>query len=71
MTIEELKQELLGKEYPERVQIFVDQVVFDVPKFLKVAFIEVEQWNKDLEKCPAYLRLMRFRDAVSKEKGEE
>lgn len=69
MTIEELKQELLGKEYPETVQIYVDQKVTDVPKFLHVSFIELEKWTKDIEKCPAYVRLIRFRDAVS-QKGE-
>lgn len=65
MNIEELKQELLGKEYPEAVQIYVDQKVTDIPKFLRVSFIELEKWAKDIEKCPAYVRLIRFRDAVS------
>ena len=64
MTIEELKQDLLGKTYPNEVQIFVDQLVTDVPKFLRVSFIELEKWTKDIEKCPAYVRLIRFRAAV-------
>ena len=43
MTIEELKQELLGKTYPEKVQISEDQVVVNVPLFLRIQFIELEQ----------------------------
>ncbi|PRD48105.1 DUF6965 family protein [Sphingobacterium haloxyli] len=62
--IEELKSELLGKSFPERVEISQEQVVVDVDTFLKIQFIEVEAWKKDLEKCPAYLRLTKFREAV-------
>ncbi|HLS93986.1 MAG TPA: hypothetical protein VK017_00355 [Sphingobacterium sp.] len=65
MTIEELKNELLGRTYPERVQISPDQVVLDAETFLRIQFIELEAWKKELEKCPAYLRLVRFRDAVN------
>lgn len=65
MSIEELKSELLGKSYPEKVQINVDQIVVDVPLFLKVSFIEAEQWTKDLEKCPGWVRLIRFKEAIS------
>jgi len=64
MTIEELKSELLGKSYPERVQISPEQVVVDAETFLKIQFIEVDAWTKDIEKCPAYIRLLKFRDAV-------
>ncbi len=64
MTIEELKAELLGKNYPSEVRIGVDHLVVDVPLFLKVSFIEAEQWAKDLEKCPGWIRLMRFKEAV-------
>ena len=65
MSIEELKAELLGKEYPDEVQIHVDQIVVDVPLFLKVSFIEAEQWTKDLEKCPGWIRLNRFKEAIA------
>lgn len=66
MTIEELKQELLGKSYTEsKVQISPDQIVVDIPLFLKVQFIELDQWSKDITKCPGYVRLMKFREAVS------
>ncbi|PRD56611.1 DUF6965 family protein [Sphingobacterium gobiense] len=64
ITIEELKSELLAKSLPERVEISQEQVVVDVDTFLKIQFIEVEAWKKDLEKCPAYLRLMKFREAI-------
>lgn len=65
MSIDELKVELLGKDYPEEVRIHVDQVVVDVPLFLKVSFIEAEQWTKDLEKCPGWVRLIRFKEAIN------
>lgn len=65
MTIDELKAELLGRSYPERVAISEDQVVFDTALFLEIQFIEVDNWRKDIGKCPAYVRLMRFRQAVN------
>jgi hypothetical protein len=65
VTIEELKQELLGKTYSEKVQISEDQVVVDVPLFLKIQFIELEQWQRDITKCPGYVRLMKFKEAIS------
>lgn len=70
MTVEDLKNELYGKTFPERVQIGPDQVVLDVEKFLKIQFIECEQWKRDIEKCPAYVRLMRFYEAVNKVEEE-
>lgn len=65
MSIEELKSELLDKSYPSEVRIGVDHVVIDVPLFLKISFIEAELWTKDLEKCPGWVRLKRFKNAVS------
>ncbi|MGO1243036.1 MAG: DUF6965 family protein [Sphingobacterium sp.] len=66
MIIEELKKELLGKTYPETVQISADQVVADAATFLKIQFIEVDLWTKEKEKCPAYLRLLKFHEATRK-----
>lgn len=65
MTKEELKEELYSKTYPEQVRISVDQLVSDVPKFLRVSFIEVDKWSKELDKCPAWVRLLKFKEAVS------
>ncbi|MGN0002651.1 MAG: DUF6965 family protein [Sphingobacterium composti] len=65
MNIEELKKELLGKTFSEKVQISEDQIVVDVPLFLKIQFIELEQWQRDITKCPAYVRLMKFKEAIS------
>ena len=65
MTIDELKQELLGKTYPEKVQISEDQIVVDVSLFLKIQFIELEQWQREITKCPGYVRLMKFKEAIS------
>jgi len=64
VTREELKQELLGKSYPNEVRISADQVVVDVSLFLRIQFIELDQWAKDITKCPAYVRLMKFKEAV-------
>lgn len=66
MTVEDLKNELFGKTYPSEVQINPDQIVVDVQKFLHIQFIECDNWKKDIEKCPAYVRLMRFYEAVNK-----
>lgn len=65
MSIEELKAELLNKSYASEVRISVDQIVLDVPLFLKISFLEAEQWTKDLEKCPAWQRLLKFKEAVA------
>lgn len=65
MTIEELKQELLGETYPEKVQISEDQIVVDVSLFLKIQFIELEQWHRDITKCPGYVRLLKFKEAIN------
>ncbi|KGE13371.1 DUF6965 family protein [Sphingobacterium deserti] len=65
MTIDELKQELSGKSFPQEVMISPDQIVFDPELFLRTQFIMVDAWKKDIEKCPAYIRLVRFKDAIS------
>lgn len=69
MTVEELKRELSGRSFPERVTISPDQVVFDVELFLRIQFIIIDAWKKDIQKCPAYVRLMRFRDALANEEA--
>lgn len=66
MSIEELKQECLGKTFPDNVKISEDQIVVDVPLFLRIQFIELEQWQRDITKCPGYVRLMKFKGAVNK-----
>ena len=64
ITVDELKSELLGQSFPVEVKISEEQLVVDVETFLKIQFIEVDSWKKDLEKCPAYLRLLKFREAL-------
>ncbi|TDQ79598.1 DUF6965 family protein [Sphingobacterium yanglingense] len=65
MTVEDLKNELLGKEYPEVVQVGAHQKVVDVAKFLEIQFLECELWKKkDITKCPAHYRLMQFYEAT-------
>ncbi|WP_136902737.1 DUF6965 family protein [Sphingobacterium olei] len=65
--MDELKHELLGKSYPNEIQISKDQRIIDVDKFLKTQFIIVENWTRDLVKCPGYVRLLKFRKAISEE----
>ncbi len=68
MSIDELKEALLNRTYPERVQISSDQVVIDVPKFLEIQFLECELWKKkDITKCPGHLRLVKFYEATKVE----
>ncbi len=68
MSIDELKEALLDKTYPERVKISSDQVVIDVPKFLEIQFLECELWKKkDITKCPGHLRLVKFYEATKAE----
>jgi hypothetical protein len=68
MSIDELKEALLDKTYPESVKISSDQVVIDVPKFLEIQFLECELWKKkDITKCPGHLRLVKFYEATKAE----
>ncbi|SFS30708.1 DUF6965 family protein [Sphingobacterium wenxiniae] len=67
MTIDELKQALLttGKTYTLPIKLSIDQTLTEnVDQFLKVQFIEAEAWKKELSKCPAYLRLLKFYEAT-------
>ncbi|MBE8712521.1 DUF6965 family protein [Sphingobacterium hungaricum] len=66
MTIEELKKELLGKEYPEKIIVSKDMTVINADKFLTKQFYMCDHWEKPLEKSPAYLRLMKFLKVVKK-----
>lgn len=66
MTLEELKEALQGKKFADNIQINADAIVVDTEKFLRVQFIECDNWKKDIEKCPAYVRLVRFYEAVNK-----
>jgi len=66
MTIDELKAALLGKEYPDNIRIAQHAVVVDAERFLHTQFLECEQWQKDMDKCPAFERLMQFWEAVKK-----
>lgn len=66
MTVEELRSALIGKEYPSEVQISKDQKVTDVERFLRVQFEICDSWGKDITKCPAYSRLVKFHEATKK-----
>ncbi|WP_037497469.1 DUF6965 family protein [Sphingobacterium deserti] len=67
MTIPELKEFFEGKTFTPPIQISEDQTVEDPVIFLKTQFIMVGQWpeKKPLDRCPAYLRLMKFHRAIS------
>lgn len=60
MTVQELKETLLGKEYTAPIRIGEHAVIIDVQRFLRIQFIECDRWKKEIEKCPAYERLMDF-----------
>ncbi|WP_394346345.1 DUF6965 family protein [Sphingobacterium paludis] len=66
MTIPELKAFFEGKTFTPPIQISPDQIVEDPVQFLHTQFIMVDQWSdkKPLDRCPAYLRLMKFWEAV-------
>lgn len=64
MTVEELKKELLGKEYAEPVTLEPHAIVVNAERFLHIQFIECNLWEQDMQKCPAYLRLMAFYKAL-------
>lgn len=64
MTVEDLKNELLGKTYPSEVRISKDQVVIDVERFLRIQFDGCDNWTKVIEKSPYYVRLMKFYEAT-------
>jgi len=69
MTVEDLRNELYGRTFPKEVQINPDQAVVDVELFLHVQFLACDNWKKDITKCPSYVRLVRFWEAVSKEES--
>ncbi|MVZ67372.1 hypothetical protein GQF61_16075 [Sphingobacterium sp. DK4209] len=64
MTIAELQSALLNQTHPESVQINSSSIVSDVKKFLTIQFAECERWPKEIEKCPAYQRLLQFHEAT-------
>ncbi len=72
MTVEDLKNELLGKEYPEGIMAGPHQKIVDVKKFLEVQFYECDNWKrKDITKCPAHYRLVQFYEAVKAMENNE
>lgn len=64
MTVEDLKNELLGKTYPSEVRISKDQVVVDIDLFFNIQFDGCDNWTKDISKCPYYVRLVKFYEAT-------
>lgn len=64
MTPEELQQYFQSKDLPESLEIQQDMQVFDVQRFLSTSFIHVGLWKKDLSKCPSWIRLLKFKDAL-------
>lgn len=71
MTLEELKNKLQGKQFPNNVQIHPDTIVVDSETFLRVQFIACDNWKKDIEKCPAYIRLVRFYEATKEQQENQ
>ena len=63
MTIEELEQKLLGKDWPNNIRINPGATVVDTKYFLSVQFQMLRQ-SKEYVKTPAYERLIQFAEAV-------
>lgn len=68
MTVEELKDALIGKDFPEKVVLGSHLTVVDVEQFLRIQFLECELWKGDIEKCPAFLRLVSFYEVVNNQR---
>jgi len=64
MTVDELKEALQGKTFTAPVELAPHMVVTDIDQFLRIQFIEVDLWKKEITKCPAYLRLVKFYEAT-------
>ena len=64
MTIEELKEYFNTVSLPNEIKITVDMHIFDTPKFLQANLAALERWNRELEKCPSYLRLINLKNAL-------
>lgn len=68
MTVEELKAALLNRAYQTPIRIDVhEEIENNVDRFLKIQFIECDQWSRDIEKCPAYRRLIKFYESTKTE----
>ncbi|KKX49668.1 MULTISPECIES: DUF6965 family protein [Sphingobacterium] len=64
MTIEELKEYFNTVSLPNEIQITVDMHIFDLPKFLQANLAALDRWNRELEKCPSYVRLINLKKAI-------
>lgn len=71
MTLDDLKNALQGKTFSNNIQINPDTTVVDATLFLRVQFIECDNWKKEIEKCPAYVRLVRFYNAINTIENEK
>lgn len=68
MTVEELKQKLADITCPDNVQISPDQIVLEQERFIRTSFYVVEHWHGDIQKCPEWLRLLKYWDAINPDK---
>jgi len=64
MTLDELRQFFQSQDLPTELRIAPDMVVTDVEKFISISFLVADSWTRDLEKCPEYLRLIKFKEAL-------
>lgn len=71
MTVEELKQALLNREYPESIQIADHILITDIPTFLKIQFYECDKWKKDIKKCSSYQRLILFYENLKPKENKQ
>jgi hypothetical protein len=64
MTPEELQEYFQSRDLPQSLEIQQDMQVFDVERFISTSFIHVGLWKKDLSKCPSWVRLLKFKEAL-------
>ncbi|WP_409151785.1 DUF6965 family protein [Sphingobacterium sp. BS-2] len=64
MTLDELRRELLNRQYEDNIRIAPHMVVCNVERFLAKQFRDCDNWKKEIEKCPSYDRLILFYETV-------
>ncbi|MGJ1420430.1 DUF6965 family protein [Sphingobacterium spiritivorum] len=64
ISLEELKQYFDSQDLPVEIRIAPHMYVTNINEFLRVSFNACESWKKELDKCPSYLMLIKFKEAL-------
>ena len=60
LTPEQLQEELMGKDYPNNIQINPATIVIDARPFLAIQFDMVARHKGDIQRSAAWQRLREF-----------